>query len=269
MLEHTDEGTGEVVLLLHSGGMSSRQWRKLAQKLLPKYRVVMPDFLGSGKNPPWPSDAAFAYPQDVAEVRALLDKIGAPAHVVGHSYGGFIALKLALEARASIRSVALYDPVAFGVLRADGTRAADEEGLRDLARASENPVFLDQERGGGEEWFHAFVDYWNGEGSWNAMPEPARQNFLAVGRKVFMEVDSLIADHTPASAYASLSFPALFLTGEKSPAAARRLCAILKETMPHASLTELPGQGHMGPITAADAVNDFILAHLDRVAAGA
>ena len=108
-----------------------------------------------------------------------------------------------------VRSVAVYDPVTFGVLH----RAGDAEGLADLARAEEQPVFSDDTRGGGEAWMEAFIDYWSGSGSWRALPEPSRQAFLRVGRKVYLEVRSLMQDRTAAGEYAHVPGPALLLHG--------------------------------------------------------
>src|ERR1022692_2235102 len=101
------------VLLLHSGGLSSRQWRKLADQLSATHQVVAPDFLGSGGNPPWPPDQPFHFDQDLALLDALVD---GPLHIVGHSYGGFLGLLLARKHAAQVRSLALYDPVSFGAL---------------------------------------------------------------------------------------------------------------------------------------------------------
>jgi pimeloyl-ACP methyl ester carboxylesterase len=258
VIKHDVRGEGSLVLLLHSGGMSGRQWRRLAERLAPSHRVVSPDFLGSGDNPPWPADTPFDFHSDVAAISQLLDVFGAPAHLVGHSYGGLIALTVARERPAAVRSLTVYDPVAFGVLHG----AADEEGLADLARAGQNPVFLDDERGGQEPWFEAFVDYWNGPGSWLALPPPARASFLKVGRKVYGEVRSLLEDRTPATAYAHLRAPALLLTGEHSPAAARRVVALLAAALPSARLESVAGAGHMGPISQATEVNAQIERHI-------
>ena len=246
------------VVLLHSGGMSSRQWRRLADALGGTHRVVAPDFLGSGANPAWPDAAPFGFPQDLDVIQRLVEGFGQPAHVVGHSYGGLIAIQLARRAPHLIRSVAAYDPVAFGVLHG----AADAEGLADLARAEEAPLFADASRGGSDAWFELFVDYWNGPGSWRAMAAPGRDAFLRVGRKVFLEVDSLMKDRTPASAYAGVTAPALFLTGERSPAAARRTVAILAAAFPRGRAQTVAGAGHMGPISHGAAVNEAIAAHL-------
>ncbi len=246
------------VVLLHSSGMSSRQWGRLAEVLAPTYRVVAPDLLGSGDNPLWPDDQAFDLAEDVDVIERLVLGLGEPAHVVGHSYGGLLAVTLARRIPARIRSLTAYDPVAFGVLYASN----DSEGLADLARAADNPVFTDYARGGSGLWFEAFVDYWNGPGAWRGMTQAGRESFLRVGRKVFYEVWSLMHDRTPASAYAGFEAPALLLGGALSPPAARRVVTILAEALPRGRARFVEGAGHMGPLTHGLVVNEAIAAHL-------
>jgi pimeloyl-ACP methyl ester carboxylesterase len=256
-LQVTVRGEGEPAVLLHSGGMSGRQWRKLGDALAPTHRVYTPDFLGSGENPPWPPDAPFHFHQDVEALGEVLAGIEGPVHLAGHSYGGLIALELARKAPAKVRSLAVYDPVAFGVLH--GTQ--DREGLDDLSRASSNPLFSHPEQGGSESWFEAFVDYWNGPGSWSALKPAAREAFLRVGRKVYLEVSTLMEDRTPLPAYAAITAPSLLLHGEHTPASARRVVALLGTTIPRATVRPIPAAGHMGPITHAEAVNAAITQH--------
>jgi pimeloyl-ACP methyl ester carboxylesterase len=238
--------------------MSSRQWKHLGGMLSASYRVVTPDFLGSGESPPWPDAEPFDFSLDVDAAFEVIASLGEPVHLVGHSYGGLVALMLARRAPQSIRSLTVYDPVAFGVLYG----ADDAEGLADLARASENPVFTDSATGGGDAWLEAFVDYWNGSGTWRAMPAPARDAFLRVGRKVFYEVTSLMQDRTPASAYGDIDAPVLLLSGEKSPAAARRVMAVLAAALRHARTLTIESAGHMGPITHAAVVDGVIAEHI-------
>lgn len=246
------------VVMLHSGGMSSRQWRRLADVLSASHRVITPDFLGIGENPPWPEEQPFHFTMDVEHIETVIDTLGAPVHLVGHSYGGFVALTLARRSPAKIRSLSVYDPVAFGVLHAAG----DEEGLADLRRAEDSSVFRDEKTGGQEPWLEAFIDYWNGPGAWKLLPEGTRQAFLRVGRKVFFEVSSLMADRTPASAYAVIEAPSLLLGGALSPAAARRVNALLAAAMPRATERAIASAGHMGPLTHGVEVNDAIAAHV-------
>ncbi len=264
MLHHELLGEGPLVVLLHSGGMSGRQWRRLAGLLSSSCRVVAPDLLGSGDNPPWLDEKPFDFSLDVAAVGELLDSLGAPAHFVGHSYGGLIALTLARERPSTVRSLTVYDPVAFGVLHA----SHDEAGLSDLERASANPVFLDDARGGSEAWFEVFVDYWNGPGSWRALPEAARASFLRVGRKVYFEARSLLADRTPPGAYARITAPTLLLGGERSPVAVQRIVALLAAAVPRGRTRMVAGAGHMGPISHAAEFNALVVEHIAVADAG-
>lgn len=252
-LHSIDRGSGVPVVLVHSGGMSARQWRKLVERLAATHRVVAPDLIGSGENPPWPADAPFHFDQDAAELAALIGELGEPVHLVGHSYGGLLASIHARKQPTSVRSLVLYDPVAFGILQDE----PDVDAL--LADAT---ALVDDAIGGTEAWFERFVDWWNGNGTWTSMPPPARAPFLRVGRKVYLEVKSLVADRTAASEYAAIKAPTLLLTGERTPPAERRVVQRLATAIPHARLVEIADAGHMGPITHADIVNDAIVGHI-------
>ncbi|HMJ55688.1 MAG TPA: alpha/beta hydrolase [Polyangiaceae bacterium] len=257
-----ERGEGEPVVLLHSGGFSARQWRKLVDVLSVTHRVSTPDLLGYGASSPWPVGAAFHPRQDLAALEALLDGLAAPAHVVGHSYGGLLALKLALSRPRAVHSLALFEPVAFGVL----DEPADAE-----ARAAIGLVLGDYRpdaQGGDDVWLGKFVDWWNGPGTWNALGEEVRASFRAVGWKVFQEVLSIGADRTSRSTFATITVPTLLLGGERTPSTEKRVIEKLAAALPNATLKVFAEMGHMGPITHAAIVNGAIAAHI-RAHAGA
>ena len=255
-LSVTDKGEGDPVVLLHSGGMSSRQWRLLGDVLSARWRVIAPDLPGCGSNPAFVDDPGFVMQHDVDALLASLPDAG-PAHFVGHSYGGILALKIAQQQPARVRSLALYEPPAWGVLR----EPEDHEALAELA-ALERDGLVDDAAGGAEPWLRGFVDFWNGAGAWDRMPEPGRAAFLEVGRKLYREVRSIVADRTPASAYASITLPTLLLSGAVSPLPERRVMARLAEAIPRAQSVTFEKAGHMGPLTHAADVNDAIAHHL-------
>ena len=248
-LAASDTGTGDPVVLVHSGGFTSRQWRKLAEALAPTQRVVAPDLTGYGASSPLAPGEPFEYREDVAALAGLIAELP-PAHVVGHSYGGLLALQLALARPEAVRSLALYEPVAFGIL--DAPEDAD-------ARAN---LELDVAEYTGEPWLAAFVDWWNGSGAWAHLAPEARDGFLRVGWKVYREVASLIADRTDRATYATIAVPTLLLGGERTPLAERRVLDKLARALPAARLERFADMGHMGPITHAAIVNAAIAAHV-------
>src|SRR4051812_17420050 len=91
-----DEGTGAPVILLPSSGMSGRQWRKLQERLVRDgFRTIAVDPLGTGRSSPWPDGEPLHLADDVDVVSLLLERVGGRAHLVGHSFGGLIALRAA------------------------------------------------------------------------------------------------------------------------------------------------------------------------------
>ncbi len=236
------------VLLIHSGGFSARQWRKLADQLGLNHRVLAPDLIGYGASGTYPEGEPFHFRQDVDALLPLLDS---PTHLVGHSYGGLLALHLALARPDAVRSLALYEPVAFGVL--DEPSDADARAsLRGVSLAFDDP----------EAWLTGFVDWWNGSGTWAALPAETKASFRAVAPKLSQEVASLVADPTDRATFGTIAAPTLLLGGELTPLAERRVIEKLARVLPHATLQVFAGMGHMGPITHGKLVNAAIAAHI-------
>jgi pimeloyl-ACP methyl ester carboxylesterase len=84
------------VVCLHANASNSSQWRALANRLAHDYRVFMPDTLGAGQGPAWPSDRDVALRDEVALLEPVFEAAGAPHFLIGHSYGAAIALMAAL-----------------------------------------------------------------------------------------------------------------------------------------------------------------------------
>jgi pimeloyl-ACP methyl ester carboxylesterase len=237
------------VVLLHSSGLTGAQWRKLTAELEKRGATVRaPDLTGHGRSPPLPAGEPFSFHRDVEAVEKILAELG-PAHLVGHSYGGLVALHVAR--RASLRSLALFDPVAFAVL--DPHEDADA-----LAELPHDLEWRDDEAGR-ERWLETFVDFWGGAGAWRALREDARAEFRRVAWVVREGVRSLMEDTTPLDAYRTFTFPALLLTAEHSPLPARRVIQRLGQAIPNARIATIPGAGHLAPVTHADRVNAVLL----------
>ncbi|OBJ48487.1 alpha/beta hydrolase [Mycobacterium sp. 1423905.2] len=95
---YRDEGTGEVLLLIHGMGGNSNNWRKMIPALSKNYRVIAPDLLGHGQTAKPRGDyslGAFA-----VWLRDFLDALGIPrVTVIGHSLGGGIAMQFTHQHR--------------------------------------------------------------------------------------------------------------------------------------------------------------------------
>lgn len=130
-LWHASEGDGDPALvLLHLGIADSRMWDR-AWPLLARMglRLVRIDLPGFGRSP------AGGMHAPAREVLATLDRIGvARAHVVGPSYGGAVAIDLALRAPDRVASLVLVGPAVPGLRSGDELREYLAEEARLLAR---------------------------------------------------------------------------------------------------------------------------------------
>jgi pimeloyl-ACP methyl ester carboxylesterase len=110
---YRDEGSGEVLLLVHGMGGSSASWSGVIPLLAAKYRVIAPDLLGHGESDKPRGDysvGAFA-----VLLRDLLDALGVRrVTVVGHSLGGGIAMQFAHQHRQYCKRMVLISSGGFG-----------------------------------------------------------------------------------------------------------------------------------------------------------
>ncbi len=226
---------------------------------------LAPPNLGYPPLEPVPRGRRVTVADDVAHLLTQLPEAGS-FHVVAHSYGGLVALLAAQRMPQRVQSLFLLEPVMFGALAAD--EGASPEAKAHLAQFLETPAFLDDEaQGGTEPWLTQFIDYWNRPGSWERLPDFMRAHSLAMGWKMFNEVRSVFRD---SGTYQSLTPPRVPLTlviGERSTVGAKEMVRAFAARNSHARVVELPGTGHMAPLTHPAKVNEALAAHLQGVAA--
>src|SRR3954469_18912850 len=114
-----EAGAGPGVVCLHANASTSGQWRSLIDALSPKFHVLAADSYGSGKSPAWPADREAWLQDEVSLLEPVFARAGDPFALVGHSYGGAIALIAALSQPHRVRALALYEPTLFSLVEAE------------------------------------------------------------------------------------------------------------------------------------------------------
>lgn len=249
-----EAGSGPGVVCVHSNASSSGQWRGLMDLLAPRFQVLAADTYGAGKSPPWPQGRKVTLRDEVALLDPVLARAGDGFSLVGHSYGGGIALIAALAHRHRLRAMALYEPTLFAIVEQEFGSPNDVDGIRNAVVGSVQAL----KAGDGMRAARCFIDFWMTPGSFDRMPERVQAATVEAVKNIQGWKDALFDEPTPAREFAALDIPVLLMVGAQSPLSSRAVAQRLLRLLPRAELVELDGLGHMGPVTHPDVVNDRI-----------
>ena len=250
------------VIALHCSGAGASEWYSLAEALGDDYELLAPEHYGSASNGAWTGEHAFTLADDAARAIALIDASQSKVHLVGHSYGGGVALHVALARPSQIASMVLYEPSAFHLLRQLGEPGAEAfSEIAGVARQVADGVLTGDYR----RALAGFVNYWSGIGTWERMRPAAQRALICWAPKGPLDFHALIEDPTPASAYRALKCPALIMRGEHALKPSRIIAERLTELLPDSGLLVIDGAGHMGPFTHAAKVAALIARHIATI----
>jgi pimeloyl-ACP methyl ester carboxylesterase len=241
---------GVPIVLLHATLSASVQLAGLARILAACGPVLALDRRGSGDSPQ-PAARPLDVSVHVADVGALLDHEGVTAAIlVGHSFGGVVALEAAARLRGRVMAVVAWEPP-YGPLADGGTRAQ----FTAVALATERA----HATGGAAAAAATFLDGVAGDGAWDALPERSRAFLAAQG-------DGACADAAltglEAGGLARIDVPVAILTGTASEPFYAPIARAVVARVPGAHLVVLGGLRHTAPISDPEPVAAAILAAL-------
>lgn len=250
-------GEGKPLLLLHSGGSSGTQWERFAEVAPRGWRMIAPDLLGFGGTEPWPQAGALTHDLQAELVAEIIGaNTDAPVDVVGHSYGGATALRLAIDCPCKVRSLILIEPVTTCLLGEAGDPLFAE------SRVVAKTFIASMSMGRPEIGWEAFIDSRNGAGTWARLPDKRRQQFLAQSDQTRDAFLSNLNNRTTLTECAALALPVTMITGVETTACDRRTSEVLRDVLQRVVHVAIPGAGHMSPLTHAQAVVSIVNEHL-------
>lgn len=234
----------------------------LAAELDGRFDVHAFDLPGYGRAPLAADYTQTGAALSAAPVIAEIEKLGGPVHLIGHSNGGSIALKVALMRPDLVKSLTLYEPAAFHIL--DGGNEIESRLFQQIQSVSAQ-VTLAAFDDDGPAGMQQFLDFWNGEGFWDQLPPAAKERFVGMIPSIMSDFANGFAETWALSDLSQLSMPTLVMTGLESPDIAQYVAVAIAKALPNARIALLPELGHMAPIFQPEWVNSRIFEHVASV----
>jgi lipase len=237
-----ERGTGTPVVFLHSGVGSAGEWKQVFSLWPEGYRLVAIEAYREGSGV---SAAGRPSLDDYADqTDAVAEHVGAPVCLVGFSWGGATALRVAAAAPKLVDSLALIEPEAYALLRTQDVDAYTQIcDLRDRWRAHVHA-------GRWHDAFEEFIDFYNGPGSFAQWAPPRREAFLAAQQARGDLWDALFDDDLlTLDALAAVTAPVHVIEGSETSAVDHAICTVVRRHVPDGRHTLIAGAGHMMPLT--------------------
>lgn len=252
-LYYEEHGEGDPILCIHGGGSSAVMWEEAVEELARLGRVIVYDRRGctrSERPEPYQRTSVGEQADDAA---ALLEALArAPAVVIGRSYGGAVAIDLALRHPERLRALVLLEGDALGLSPAglEWTKGICDR-LREVAAND-----------GVDAVYEALIGEVIGEGAWASFPDEIRRVLTHNGPALLAELGYVDEPMPDDAAFATIDKPVLLVAASESPPEQRDMTEKMAAVLPYAR-TSLVAGGHLID-PAAPEVLTFIGEELGR-----
>jgi pimeloyl-ACP methyl ester carboxylesterase len=233
------DGSGAPLVLAHGTGGSSARWGGILPALLQHFTVYTMDRRGRGMS--GDSDT-YSIEREFADVAAVVDSIGEPVYLLGHSYGAICSLQAALLTD-NIRKLVLYEPP----ITIAGQQLYPPENIEPL-----EGLLVAGDREGVLAAFMMEINRMPAEqfALMRSLPSwPAR---VAAVHTLPRELRAQQAYQFEAARFMNMTTPTLLLLGGDSPPFYKTAVEAVHAALPDSRIVVLPGQQHIAMDTAPE-----------------
>jgi pimeloyl-ACP methyl ester carboxylesterase len=259
-LAWVEQGSGIPVVFVHGSGADLRTWgHQLPAVARASFRAIAYSRRYHHPNPPPAPDSRYVATVHADDLGAFIESLHAGAvHIVASSYGGAVALLLARERPALVRSLFLTEPAILSLLAPgspEEAQAAELQRARDLMA-----------RGDSEPAIRAFIDVIIGPGMYALMPASTHQMLGDNVSELRLEAIATPADEPRFTCEDArqVKAPAMLVTGGASPTFFKAIDTRLAECLPSVEAVTVPGAAHAVHAQQTARFNELLLGFLEK-----
>lgn len=261
-LHYIELGQGTPVVLVHGTLEDYRTWDGQLEAFSKGYRLISYSRRYHYPNE-WPKDATdFSVTLHARDLAAFIKALNLPpVHLVGHSYGAFIAFLVARDHPEVIRSLTLGEPPVWPLLK------TTPEGDALLSAAITRSIATSEafKQGNDEEGVRRFVNGVLGDGSYEKIPPPVLKRVMDNVQELKGEAASRdLFPPTTCEDVQKVKAPTLLVDGELSPKVFHLVDDMLERCLLSVERATIPAASHQMEVENPQAFNDTVLAFIAK-----
>jgi pimeloyl-ACP methyl ester carboxylesterase len=239
-------GQGPPLVLVHGTAADHGRWAPVLPAFEQHFSVCAVDRRGRGASG---DSEHYAIEREFEDIAAVVDSLGEPTILLGHSYGALCALEAVLLTR-NVRKLVLYEP---------GIEVAGEQIYPQEVIERLEALLGTGDREGVVATFMREVAELPPETVEYMRSQPAWQALVAAAHTIPRQLRAGKAYRLDPERFRDLGVPTLMLSGGESPAALRKAAEAVEETLSDSRIVVMAGQGHAAMDTGTDLFTTEVL----------
>jgi pimeloyl-ACP methyl ester carboxylesterase len=260
-IDYAECGAGPTIVLVPGSCSTDAAWRPVIAAWNGQFRCVTTSLLGYGGTAERRTAADPSISHEAEILESVIRKAGGCPHVVGHSFGGLVALAAAHRKRVPLASLTILEAPALEVLQGPAEQC-HYGAFRQMTKA-----YFSAFGEGNPEAIATMIDFYGGAGTFASWPPRARAYAMETTSVNILDWASAYGFTLSASLLAEIQIPTLVVWGGASHPAVRHANALLAERIGQAVSETIGEAAHFMIATHPDQVARIIAPHVLRAEA--
>ncbi len=255
-IDYDESGIGPTLVLVPGSCSTGAVWRPIIACWANRFRCVTTSVLGYGGTAERRTTEDTDIAHEAEALEAVIRHAGGAVHLIGHSFGGLIALAVALRARVPLRSLGIIEAPALGLLR------APEESRHHRAFADMTEAYFAAFRAGDRTAIEVMIDFYGGPGTFAGWPDRVRDHAIRNVPTNLLDWQTAAGLPLSPAILAQVAVPTLVICGGESHPAVLRANQLLAQGIAQASLASLAEAAHFMISTHPEHVAGMLARHV-------
>jgi pimeloyl-ACP methyl ester carboxylesterase len=256
-IDYAEIGSGPTVVLVPGSCSTGAAWRPMMAQWGDRFRCVTTSLLGYGGTAERRTTDDASIDHEVDALEAVMSRAGGQVHLVGHSFGGLVALAATLRRRTLVASLTIIEAPAAALLHERGEDAHYASFHRMTDR-----YFAAFERGEPNA-IAMMIDFYGGSGTFASWPARLREYAIETTHVNILDWSSGYGCALSPPILAAIDVPTLVLWGGSSPPAVQRANELLADCIEGAQRLTVSGAAHFMIATHVAEVAAAVARHVE------